>query len=77
MYHFTNFIDISFLQLVREFSKGHAFDGWSEGPLNFPPTYKYEINSDKYYREDPKAGRRTPAWYASICLVQGLDPCTC
>lgn len=49
-------------QLVRELRKGHAFDGWSEGTLNFPPTYKYEINSEKYFGEDPKAGRRTPAW---------------
>lgn len=49
-------------QLVRELKKGRAFDGWSEGTLNFPPTYKYEINSEKYYGEDPKAGRRTPAW---------------
>lgn len=50
-------------QLVKEFRKGRAFDGWSEGCLNFAPTYKYEINSDKYVGEDPKAGRRTPAWY--------------
>ncbi|CAH9101617.1 unnamed protein product [Cuscuta europaea] len=49
-------------QLIREFKKGRAFDGWSEGILNFPPTYKYEINSDKYQGEDPKPGRRTPAW---------------
>ncbi|XP_038724437.1 type IV inositol polyphosphate 5-phosphatase 3-like isoform X2 [Tripterygium wilfordii] len=49
-------------QLVRELRKGHAFDGWSEGALTFPPTYKYELNSEKYYGEDPKAGRRTPAW---------------
>ncbi|KAG7940854.1 hypothetical protein I3843_16G007300 [Carya illinoinensis] len=49
-------------QLVPEFKKGRAFDGWSEGTLSFPPTYKYEINSEKYYGEDPKAGRRTPAW---------------
>ncbi|CAH9113249.1 unnamed protein product [Cuscuta epithymum] len=49
-------------QLIREFKKGRAFDGWSEGILNFPPTYKYEINSDKYHGEDPKPGRRTPAW---------------
>lgn len=49
-------------QLVRQLRKGCAFDGWSEGPLNFPPTYKYEINSEKYYGEDPKVGRRTPAW---------------
>ncbi|XP_040999138.1 type IV inositol polyphosphate 5-phosphatase 3-like isoform X2 [Juglans microcarpa x Juglans regia] len=49
-------------QLIRELKKGRAFDGWSEGTLNFPPTYKYEINSENYYGEDPKVGRRTPAW---------------
>ncbi|KAJ9675485.1 hypothetical protein PVL29_024419 [Vitis rotundifolia] len=49
-------------QLVRELRKGRAFDGWSEGVLNFPPTYKYESNSEKYFGEDPKAGRRTPSW---------------
>ncbi|XVE55097.1 hypothetical protein DITRI_Ditri03aG0133500 [Diplodiscus trichospermus] len=49
-------------QLVRELRKGRTFDGWSEGSLNFAPTYKYELNSEKYYGEDPKMGRRTPAW---------------
>ncbi|GMJ12372.1 hypothetical protein like AT1G71710 [Hibiscus trionum] len=49
-------------QLVRELRKGHTFDGWSEGALNFAPTYKYELNSEKYYGEDPKVGRRIPAW---------------
>ncbi|KAL5703578.1 phosphoinositide 5-phosphatase [Ranunculus cassubicifolius] len=49
-------------QLVRELKKGRAFDGWTEGDLNFPPTYKYEINSHKYYGVDPKVGRRIPAW---------------
>lgn len=49
-------------QLVRELRKGRTFDGWSEGALNFAPTYKYELNSEKYYGEDPKVGRRTPAW---------------
>ncbi|KAJ1424964.1 Inositol polyphosphate-related phosphatase [Sesbania bispinosa] len=48
-------------QLGKELEKG-VFDGWSEGMLNFAPTYKYETNSDKYYGEDPKIGRRTPAW---------------
>jgi hypothetical protein len=47
---------------VKEQVKG-VFNGWSEGKLNFPPTYKYEINSDKYIGEDPKVVRRTPAWY--------------
>ncbi|KAL8487042.1 hypothetical protein ACS0TY_023655 [Phlomoides rotata] len=49
-------------QLIREFKKGRAFDGWSEGTLSFAPTYKYELNSDSYIGEDPKGGRRTPAW---------------
>jgi len=49
--------------LKLELKKGRTFDGWSEGIMNFPPTYKYEFNSDKYVGEDPKAGRRTPAWY--------------
>ncbi|KAG6786004.1 hypothetical protein POTOM_007595 [Populus tomentosa] len=49
-------------QLVRELRKGRAFDGWSEGILDFAPTYKYEMNSEKYCGEDPKAGRRIPSW---------------
>lgn len=39
------------------------FGGWLEGILNFPPTYKYEVNSDKYHGDDPKVGKRAPAWY--------------
>ncbi|BFG40907.1 hypothetical protein CerSpe_271810 [Prunus speciosa] len=49
-------------QLARQLKKGRPFDGWSEGVLKFPPTYKYEANSEKYYGDDPKTGRRTPAW---------------
>ncbi|XP_023770858.1 type IV inositol polyphosphate 5-phosphatase 3 isoform X1 [Lactuca sativa] len=49
-------------QLIKELRKGRAFDGWSEGILDFAPTYKYEQNSERYYGEDPKVGRRTPAW---------------
>ncbi|KAK6130617.1 hypothetical protein DH2020_035592 [Rehmannia glutinosa] len=49
-------------ELIKEFKKGRAFDGWSEGTLSFAPTYKYELNSESYVGEEPKAGRRTPAW---------------
>ncbi|KAK9740798.1 hypothetical protein RND81_03G061100 [Saponaria officinalis] len=49
-------------QLVRELRKGRVFDGWCEGALHFPPTYKYEIDSDNYTAGEPKAARRTPAW---------------
>ncbi|KAL5975509.1 Type I inositol 1,4,5-trisphosphate 5-phosphatase [Asimina triloba] len=59
-------------QLIRELRKGRAFDGWSEGTLTFPPTYKYEFDSENYVGEDPKAGRRTPAWCDRI-LSFGKD----
>ncbi|XP_022133796.1 type IV inositol polyphosphate 5-phosphatase 3 isoform X2 [Momordica charantia] len=64
-------------QLSREFKKGRAFDGWTEGNLSFPPTYKYENNSEKYYGEDPKVGRRTPAWCDRILSYgKGLKLCS-
>ncbi|KAI9178532.1 hypothetical protein LWI28_027592 [Acer negundo] len=51
-------------QLIKEIRSGHVFDGWKEGIINFPPTYKFEINSDRYVGENPKEGekRRSPAW---------------
>lgn len=49
-------------QLKRELRKGRAFDGWIEGVISFPPTYKYKFNSEKYVSDEPKSGRRTPAW---------------
>lgn len=59
------FCDLSiWLQLVKELKAGCVFDGWMEGPIDFPPTYKYEINSDKYLGDEPKEGekKRSPAW---------------
>ncbi|XP_071702003.1 type I inositol polyphosphate 5-phosphatase 2-like isoform X2 [Rutidosis leptorrhynchoides] len=51
-------------QLCKELRKGHIFEGWNEGIIKFPPTYKYEVNSDRYVGESPKEGekKRTPAW---------------
>ncbi|OVA14834.1 Inositol polyphosphate-related phosphatase [Macleaya cordata] len=51
-------------QLIKELRSGHVFDGWMEGVIDFPPTYKYEFNSDKYVGEYPKEGekKRSPAW---------------
>ncbi|KAL5220693.1 hypothetical protein ABZP36_025406 [Zizania latifolia] len=49
-------------QLKRELKKGRLFDGWTEGVISFPPTYKYKVNSEKYTSDEPKSGRRTPAW---------------
>uniref|UniRef100_A0A7N0RCN7 Inositol polyphosphate-related phosphatase domain-containing protein n=1 Tax=Kalanchoe fedtschenkoi TaxID=63787 RepID=A0A7N0RCN7_KALFE len=51
-------------QLRRELCSGHVFDGWKEGLINFAPTYKYEINSDRYVGSNQKEGekKRSPAW---------------
>ncbi|XP_012476211.2 type I inositol polyphosphate 5-phosphatase 4 [Gossypium raimondii] len=51
-------------QLRIEQRQGRVFEGWSEGKIYFPPTYKYSYNSDRYAVEvrHPKEKRRTPAW---------------
>ncbi|KAM3412139.1 hypothetical protein ACQJBY_003676 [Aegilops geniculata] len=49
-------------QLKWELTKGRTFDGWIEGVISFPPTYKYEFNSDKYAGDEPISARRRPAW---------------
>lgn len=52
------------MQLSKELRNGHVFEGWKEGVIDFPPTYKYEINSDRFFGENPKEGekKRSPAW---------------
>ncbi|RLM93681.1 type IV inositol polyphosphate 5-phosphatase 3 [Panicum miliaceum] len=52
----------AFDQLKVELKKGHLFEGWTEGVIHFPPTYKYKVNSEKYISDEHKSGRRTPAW---------------
>ncbi|KAI3747375.1 hypothetical protein L6452_09829 [Arctium lappa] len=51
-------------QLKIEREAGRVFDGWKEGKIFFPPTYKYSYNSDSYFGETikSKSKRRTPAW---------------
>ncbi|CAG7866298.1 unnamed protein product [Brassica rapa] len=51
-------------QLRLEQRRGRVFEGWNEGTIYFPPTYKYSNNSDVYAGDDrlTKAKRRTPAW---------------
>ncbi|RHN63128.1 putative inositol-polyphosphate 5-phosphatase [Medicago truncatula] len=55
---------MKFDQLSNELCKGHVFEGWKEGLINFPPTYKYEFNSDKHVGGNTQEGekRRAPAW---------------
>lgn len=51
-------------QLRIEQRCGRVFEGWSEGRIYFPPTYKYSNNSDRYAGDElhSKEKRRTPAW---------------
>ncbi|KAJ7527800.1 hypothetical protein O6H91_16G071700 [Diphasiastrum complanatum] len=51
-------------QLKIEQCAGRVFQGWEEGPILFPPTYKYVINSGHYSGEFQNSGekQRTPAW---------------
>ncbi|MFS7933104.1 putative inositol-polyphosphate 5-phosphatase [Helianthus anomalus] len=51
-------------QLCKELRRGHVFDGWKVGIIDFPLTYKYEFNSDRYASEIAKEWekRRAPAW---------------
>ncbi|CAN0898157.1 Type I inositol polyphosphate 5-phosphatase 4 [Linum grandiflorum] len=51
-------------QLRMEKRLGRVFEGWHEGRIYFPPTYKYSNNSDRYAGDvrHPKEKRRTPAW---------------
>ncbi|XP_042487002.1 type IV inositol polyphosphate 5-phosphatase 7-like isoform X2 [Macadamia integrifolia] len=50
--------------LENDQRRGRVFEGWNEGKIYFPPTYKYSTNSDRYAGDDmhPKEKRRTPAW---------------
>lgn len=38
---------------------GRAFQGYSEGPILFPPTFKYDKGSDQF---DSSSKARPPAW---------------
>lgn len=60
----SNLIASPYLQLTNKLHSGKVFEGWKEGFINFPPTYKYELNSNKYIGENPKEGekKRSPAW---------------
>ncbi|XP_031273527.1 type I inositol polyphosphate 5-phosphatase 8-like isoform X1 [Pistacia vera] len=70
-------------QLKIEQRAGRVFEGWEEGRIYFPPTYKYLMNSDHYVVQTSKSKekRRTPAWcdrilwkgegLKQICYIRG------
>lgn len=46
-------------QLRQEMRKGNCFEGYTEGPIKFRPTYKYDPGTDNY---DSSEKQRAPAY---------------
>ncbi|XP_023247557.1 synaptojanin-1 isoform X2 [Copidosoma floridanum] len=46
-------------QLKIQHQQGNVFEGYLEGPITFPPTYKYDLFSNDY---DTSEKCRQPAW---------------
>ncbi|CAF3602692.1 unnamed protein product, partial [Rotaria sordida] len=57
-------------QLKKERTDGKVFREFNEGPINFPPTYKYDIGSDVY---DTSEKARTPS-YTDRILWRSTSP---
>ncbi|XP_004529466.1 type II inositol 1,4,5-trisphosphate 5-phosphatase [Ceratitis capitata] len=55
-------------QLRIEMGKGNCFDGYSEGPIKFRPSYKYDIGTDNF---DSSEKQRAPA-YCDRVLWKGV-----
>lgn len=68
--------DLDFLQrydqLNMERIQGRVFSGFSESPLNFLPTYKYQPGTSSYERR-PEKKLRCPAWCDRI-LWRAKEP---
>lgn len=48
---------VSYFQIQQD--GGNVFKNFIEGPICFPPTYKYDVFSDDY---DTSEKQRAPAW---------------
>ncbi|CAB9525107.1 II inositol 1,4,5-trisphosphate 5-phosphatase [Seminavis robusta] len=59
-------------QLNVERAHGRAFEGFEEGVIQFPPTYKYQPGTDGYDKR-PEKKLRAPAWCDRI-LWMALEP---
>ncbi|KAK9746422.1 Endonuclease-reverse transcriptase [Popillia japonica] len=58
--HFNDVKNIlKYDQLGLEQSSGRVFEGYTENEITFQPTYKYDLNTDKF---DSSEKARAPAW---------------
>ena len=52
-------------------SSGNVFQGFSEQPIQFPPSYKFDTESDSY---DSSEKQRTPSWTVPADRTQCHTP---
>lgn len=57
-------------QLTKEMKTNVRLRSFAEGPITFPPTYKYDLHSTEY---DTSEKRRIPAWCDRV-LWRARDP---
>ncbi|WKY03664.1 hypothetical protein Q1695_004987 [Nippostrongylus brasiliensis] len=60
-----------FDQLTQQKAQGLVFEGFNEGSLSFPPTYKYDTFSDDY---DTSEKCRAPAWTDRVLWMERRAP---
>lgn len=58
---------IVFVQLIAAMQVDEAFSSYREGPLTFPPTYRYDLHSDEY---DTSEKMRIPAWTGTMFIYR-------
>lgn len=58
-------------QMRIEMAKGNVFKGFSEGPVHFQPTYKFDKNSNTY---DSSKKQRIPSWTDRIVYRSNVHP---
>lgn len=59
-------------QLTSEIRYGHVFQGFSEGQITFPPTFKYDKRSHQF---DTSAKSRCPAWTDRVLYTADSPLC--
>ena len=53
---------------------GNVFRGFSEQPISFAPSYKFDTNSDTY---DTSEKKRVPSWTVRLCYVKTILSLNC
>ncbi|KAK9838926.1 hypothetical protein WJX74_006037 [Apatococcus lobatus] len=58
-------------QLLAERARGVVFQDFQEGDIQFPPTFKYDLGSDRY---DTSSKKRIPSWTDRILWRLRCEP---